>query len=375
MNMKSPWRLLASVCVSAWLGASTATAGDEYIRVQSYVDQHPEQAEVMASFSERVRGPAVAPETPQTRATRIAVLYPGLQSSDYWRRSLVSFERRMQDIGLNYELKTFLSRPSVDASLQSQQLNDALQWNPDYLVFTLETVRQRRLIEQILAKGHPKLILQNITTPLTTWQSHRPFLYVGFDHAQGTRLLADWMLKKVNYQSDYLMLYFSPGYISKMRGDTFATEASRHDGVRQVAQYFTNGDRTHAYKATRRALEKHPSLNMIYANSTDIALGALEALEEKGLQDRILINGWGGGSSELEVLQQGTLDVTVMRMNDDNGVAMAEAIRLDIDGKSADVPHIYAGDIRLLHSGTSADEIRMLTQEAFRLSDMDEGAN
>ena len=353
----------------------TVSASEDYIRVQNYISQHPEQAALMETFAERVRAEAAPINGKQQRPTRIAILYPGLQSSDYWRRSLSSFERRLEAIGLNYELKTFLSRPSVDAPLQSQQLNEALQWQPDYLVFTLETVRQRRLIEQILAKGTPKLILQNITTPLTTWQSHRPFLYVGFDHAQGTRLLSDWMLKKVNYQADYLMLYFSPGYISQMRGDTFATEASRYPEVKQVAQFFTDGDRKKAYKATMRALQKYPSINMIYANSTDIALGALQALREQGRDESVLLNGWGGGSAELEVLKDSQLDVKVMRMNDDNGVAMAEAIKLDLEGSGDQVPHIFAGDIKLLHSGTSNKEIQKLMKQAFRLSDMDQGAN
>ncbi|MCV6591022.1 MAG: substrate-binding domain-containing protein [Marinobacterium sp.] len=353
------------------LNITTCMASEEYIRVKDYLTLYPEQAARMEQLSDRVHNPAITLQNSQQRPARIAVLYPGLQSSDYWRRSLRSFEHRLQQIGLKYQLKTFLSRPSVDAALQSQQLNEALQWQPDYLVFTLETVRQRRLIEQILAKGTPKLILQNITTPLTNWQSHKPFLYVGFDHAQGTRLLADWMLEKVGYEADYLMLYFSPGYISKMRGDTFATEAARYPAVQQVAQYFTNGNRTKAYKATKRALEKHPGISMIYANSTDIALGALQALKEQGLADKVLLNGWGGGSNELAELRTKDLDVTVMRMNDDNGVAMAEAIAMDIDGDGNQVPHIFAGDIRLLHSSTSDAEIDQLKQQAFRFSDLD----
>ena len=44
-----------------------------------------------------------------------------------------------------------------------------------------------------------------------------------------------------------------------------------------------------------------------------------------------LINGWGGGSAELEAIERGDLDVTVMRMNDDTGIAMAEAIKWDLD--------------------------------------------
>lgn len=375
--MDGSFRRIIARLALALLGLAvfTSSSAEEYIRIQDYIAQNPAQPAQMQAFSNQVHSTATPLKQPQQRPAKIAIIYPALQSSDYWHRSLTSFEQRLKQTGLQYELKTFFSRPSIDAPLQSQQLNEALQWQPDYLVFTLETVRQRRLIEQVLAKGTPKLILQNITTPLTSWQSHRPFLYVGFDHAQGSRLLANWMLKRTHYQANYLMLYFSPGYISKMRGDTFAVEAARHPDVHQVAQYFTNGDRDKAYKATLRALGKYPQTNMIYANSTDIALGALEALKELGLEDKVLLNGWGGGSSELEVLQPGGLDVTVMRMNDDNGVAMAEAIKLDIEGQGKSVPHIFAGDIKLLHNQTSATELEALTKEAFRLSDLDKEAH
>ncbi|MBY4678713.1 substrate-binding domain-containing protein [Marinobacterium arenosum] len=363
------WKVsLSTTILSALLSFSPwLLAEGDYIRIDSYINQHPEQPAIMAQFADLVRAPAVPLATPPDRPVRIAVIYPGLQASDYWRRSLFSFEQRLKDMQLPYELKPFFSRPSVDASLQSQQLSQALQWQPDYLVFTLDIAPQGRMIERLLARGKPKLILQNITTPLARWQTHRPFLYVGFDHAQGTKLMADWMLKEIDYQGKYLMLYFSPGYVSQMRGDTFASEAAKHPQVLQVGAYYTDGNRKKSHDATIRALKEHPDIKMIFASSTDVALGALEALEETGRQD-ILLNGWGGGDAELRELQQDRLDVTVMRINDDNGIAMAEAIKLDLQDRPEQVPHIFAGDIKLLDSHWQPAQIQQLKQQAFRLS-------
>ncbi|WP_432472811.1 substrate-binding domain-containing protein [Amphritea sp. HPY] len=328
----------------------------------------------MAEFADIVRAAVEPITTKPDHPVRIAIVYPGLQASDYWRRSETSFESRLRSTQLPYELRSFFSKPSVDASLQSRQLSEALQWQPDYLVFTLDIASQGRMIERILARGKPKLILQNITTPLVRWQSHQPFLYVGFDHAQGTKLLADRMLKQINHQGKYLMLYFSPGYVSKMRGDTFAREAAKYPGVTQVAAYYTDGNRDKAYQATLRTLQEHPDIKMIFANSTDVALGALQALQETDRLD-ILLNGWGGGDAELTELQQQGLDVTVMRINDDNGIAMAEAIKLDQLNQPERVPHIFAGDIELLDKSQSPAEIERLKQQAFRLSGLPKEAH
>lgn len=360
--------VILTVMITA-LHSSMVHAAEEYIRINSYVAQHPGQSNVMGKFAEIVRAPATPITTVLKRPVRIAIIYPGLQTSDYWRRSQVSFEHRLRNTRIPYELKSFFSRPSVDSALQSQQLSEALAWQPDYLVFTLDTAPQSRMIERLLTRGTPKLILQNITTPLLRWQTHPPFLYVGFDHAQGTRLLAEWMLKKIDHKGKYLMLYFSAGYVSQMRGDTFANEAAKYPDITQVAAYYTQGNRDKAYQATLRTLQQHPNLKMIFANSTDVALGALQALREINRLD-VLLNGWGGGETELMELQAQGLDVTVMRINDDNGIAMAEAIKLDQQSQTARIPHIFAGDIKLLTKGQLQADTNQLKQQSFRLSNL-----
>ncbi|MGB0468867.1 MAG: autoinducer 2-binding periplasmic protein LuxP [Pontibacterium sp.] len=339
-----------------------------YVRMDEYLKLYPDQAPIVDAFTQQVRLKAIPLSQKQTRPVRIAVIYPAHQASDYWRRSVISFEARLKELSINYILTPFFSRPSVDLVLQSKQLNQALAWQPDYLVFTLDALKHRRMIERVLARGKPKLILQNITTPLRQWSKHRPFFYVGFDHAKGTRLLAKHMLKKAGYSGNYLLLYFSPGYVSTMRGDTFATEAAKHKNIRQIASYYTNGNKERARNATLRTLEKHNDLKFIFASSTDIALGVIEALKESGQLGQIMVNGWGGGTAELQALNAGELDLTVMRINDDNGVAMAEAIKLDLEDQSSRVPHVYSGDIELINHGVDHKEVENLKERAFRYS-------
>ncbi len=66
------------------------------------------------------------------------------------------------------------------------------------------------------------------------------------------------------------------------------------------------------------------------------------------LVEDILVNGWGGGSAELEAIARGDLDVTVMRMNDDTGIAMAEAIKWDLAETWQQFPTVYSGDFEVV---------------------------
>ncbi len=310
----------------------------------------------------------------QGNSIRIAMVYPGNQKSDYWTRSVSSFSARMDELKIQYELIEFFSRPgAVDRDIQEEQINEALQSDPDYLVFTLAVSRHKELIERIITIGRPKLIIQNITTPLKEWYRNQPFLYVGFSHKLGTEeILIPEFLKRTEGQGSYAMLYYAKGFVSEQRGNTFIKYMDENSDLELKSAFYTDGQFDKAREATIELLDNYPDIDFIYACSTNIALAAVEVLEDRGLKNKILVNGWGGGSAELDSIMNGRLDFTVMRMNDDNGIAMAEAIKLDVSGDGNRVPTVYSGDFVLVSNETSYSELNRLRMRAFRYSGIDE---
>ncbi|CRZ53884.1 autoinducer 2-binding periplasmic protein LuxP precursor [Vibrio cholerae CT 5369-93] len=190
-------------------------------------------------------------------------------------------------------------------------------------------------------------------------------MYIGFDHEYGAQLLAQYYQAHAP-KKPYSVLYFSEGYISEARGDTFIQDMNAVHHFPLASSYYTKATEQSGYEATLNIVKNNPEIGFIYACATDVALGAAQALKELNRQD-ILVNGWGGGSAELEALAKGELDVTVMRMNDDTGVAMAEAIKWDLEGKS--VPLVYSGDFEVVTKQDSAARIAELKARAFRYSD------
>lgn len=341
----------------------------KYLTVDEYLQRHPEQKSISQAFEQYVQAEAEPiPEKAQKAPVKIAFIYPGEQASDYWRRSLASFTARMTDLGIRHEVYEYFSKAGGrETRKQEQQLKKALEKDPGYLVFTLDVQQHRKAIERILTKKKPFIILQNITTPLTRWEGFQPF-YVGFDHTIGTKMLADYFLTLPKSQTaPYGLLYFSQGYVSKMRGDTFLNLMQERKGPALAGSYYTEGQRDQAKKAAAELLAKG-DLSFIYSCSTDVALGAVDAVKDAGRTRSVVLNGWGGGSAELEAIKKGDLDVTVMRMNDDNGVAMAEAIRLRLLGREQEVPTIFSGQFKLVTASTPEEEVRFLQQQAFRYS-------
>ncbi|MDC0609451.1 autoinducer 2-binding periplasmic protein LuxP [Vibrio sp.] len=344
----------------------TAAAVQGYWRYDEYLNSHPDEKKLTDSLIDTVRKKPVPITLKQKKPVSISVVFPGQQVSDYWTRNLKAFELRLDELGIKYEINHVFTRPNMDVRQQSQSLMQALKNNTDYLVFTLDSTRHRKFIERVLHSAKTKVILQNITTPVKAWGNTQPMMYVGFDHELGALQLAHYFKKKYPHGARYSILYFSQGFISQARGDTFSNDLKKDPSFHLESSYYTDATEESGYQATLDNLAHHPNLDFIYACSTDVALGAVNALKKRKRND-IEVNGWGGGSAELDAIASGDLTATVMRMNDDTGVAMAEAIKLDLENRP--IPLVYSGDLVVVSKDDSPKRIEELKQRAFRYSD------
>lgn len=358
--------------LTSWMGLMLfwpmmlcAQQNADFWHLEEYYETFPQQKKLSQDFAQRVKQSG-QPLAKRNEPIRIFVVYPGHQVSDYWRRSIKSFTARLDELNVAYQIYHHSTRPAVAIEQQKRLIKKALRYKTDYFIFTLDVDQHQELVSTILLKSNMKLILQNITTPFFRWQSVPPFMYVGFDHFKGTELLSQYYQQKYP-QGKYSLVYRSPGYISQARGDSFIALQTAH-GSELVASEYTDASLHGAKRKTYDMLQQETNIDYIYACSTDVAFGVRRALERLGLTDKIAVNGWGGGEEELKAILDGELDVTVMRMSDDNGVAMAEGIALDLQGKKHLVPQVFSGEFKLVTKATSPIEIEQYKRYAFRYS-------
>lgn len=352
---------MVKIIITLSIFLQTTALANSYWSIDEYVTFNPKQKELMQNLHTLVQNDA-KPISDEIEKVTISMLFPGKQLTDYWRRNDVAFRARMDALKIPYEINTLFVDENDVKSLQ-QNLLKLLQLQSDYLVFTLNIDGHKRLISQIINNQKPKIILQNITTPLKEWGANQPFFYVGFDHLEGTKLLASHMQKRFDKEANYLMLYHNEGYVSQMRGDGFINLVNNFHHINGA--FYTYVDKEVAKNIVLN-YENIDQIDYIYSCSTDIAIGASEALQELGLKNKIFLNGWGGGETELAMIENDMLDMTVMRINDDSAVAMAEAIKLDLLGK--EVPLIYSGGFVVIDSKTDKQSLEKLKQRAFRYS-------
>ncbi len=334
-----------------------------------FIAAFPDQADKAEAFHKIVRHKTAIPSSEfQEKALTISVIYPGNQASDYWRKSIASLEKRLKEAHINYKISSLFTESATEIRKQERFIQKSLQRNPDYLIFTLDALRHKKIVEFILGNSQTKVILQNITTPLKDWDGFQPFLYVGFDHQLGSQKLAQEFLSRVGKEGHYAVFYGPRGYVSRMRGNSFINIISKQSQLKLAASFYVGFNRQKSKETALILLQERQDLKFIYACSTDIALGIIDALEELGLKGKILVNGWGGGSAELEAIAKGDMDFTIMRMNDDNGVAMADAMILDQSGQADTIPQIFSGEMVVVTKDFTAGRIENLKNRAFRYS-------
>lgn len=83
----------------------------QYITVEDYFALHPNEKKISMNFGKLVQGPPQPiPTTLQEKKVSVAIVYPGEQVSDYWRRSLQSFVGRLQELAIDYEISEYFTK-------------------------------------------------------------------------------------------------------------------------------------------------------------------------------------------------------------------------------------------------------------------------
>ena len=112
-------------------------------------------------------------------------------------------------------------------------------------------------------------------------------------------------------------------------------------GVQVLQPEMAPQDRTKAYDAVREMLSTHHDVDGVWAESDELALGALRALKEAGLSGKVKVTGCGGDSEMLEAVTDRLAAATVIfdqRYQAELSLAMALAAKqgkLDV----AALPH------------------------------------
>jgi len=326
----------------------------------------PDQKQAADEFLQVVQSEAQPTTHTFEDPLRIALMFPSLETSDAWARLELTIRKRLDELKVPYEITEFMTQ-SGEHDRQQAQIEQALAGNFDYIVIGPSEYQVQKANIERMAQQVPTLVMNVVNPFVDSYGTERqPLTHVGFDHTVGAEVLCRWTIEETGGEGKIALLRYIPGLIDSQRSDHFAQCVEENSNLEVIDEYEANGDRELAFTGANALLSRHPDLKMLHSGSTAVALGALAAATERGKLDEVIINGWGGGADELASIKDGGLKVTAFRVNDDWGVAVAEAIRAHAEGR--EVPAVIAATIEAVDYEMSPEEIAKKTDYAFRYS-------
>lgn len=300
---------------------------------------------------------------------KIALIFPALDLSDAWYRGEQSLKKRLDELQIPYELRTMGSETN-DHALQSSHIDTVMAEGFDYVIIAPTELYVHKGALERLIDSDAEVIIWDKIAPFKEWGTTRddkqPLAWVGFDHHYGGQILGDYVVERYPSDSKVAMMYGVPGTVSIQRGET-ARDIMKEAGMEIVYEHYAHWDRNQAHDAARNILMSY-DIDLIHVINTSMAGGVASAVRDMGYSDEVAVNGWGGGSEEQELLETGDLSYTILRMQDDWGVALAEVIKYHLEDRTEEIPLVYAGKMVVVDDETPQEQINEYLEYAFRYS-------
>lgn len=110
--------------------------------------------------------------------------------------------------------------------------------------------------------------------------------FIGSDFYAEGKMAADWLAKAVNGTGNIVELQGTPGSApANERRKAFADGLAGHPGLKIIDSQSGDFRRSGGKEVMEALLKKHgKAINIVYAHNDDMALGAIQAIEEAGLK-------------------------------------------------------------------------------------------
>lgn len=321
--------------------------------------------EVLANMQANVAKPAEPMAEPPAEPVKIAVIYPSQDVSDFWLRAFLAMEARLNEIGLPYEAVQYASGMG-DHQLQATYTDQVLNDDFEYVIFGPTELSLQQDNVKTLMDGGKKVIVLNYDAVVQEWGDDQPMMYATFSHLFGALNVCNWVLENLGTEGTYAMIRGTPGSIDDQRSGGFRDCLAENSDWKMAYEHYGNFLREGGFDGAQQIISAYPEVTLIHNANTAMAMGAISAVQAAGAGDRVGVTAWGGTGDELEALREGELLATPMRMGDDVGVAMAEAIRLDLEGRNDEIPLVFLGRIDIVSSSSGPEVVDAFEREAFR---------
>ncbi|MCX8107579.1 MAG: sugar ABC transporter substrate-binding protein [Verrucomicrobiae bacterium] len=238
---------------------------------------------------------------------------------------IVMLHRAMTERASELGVKLVVNDAQRSAERQVQQVETFIAQRLDAIILNpCEVEASSPAVEKALAAGIP-IINVNSETRAT------PNAFVGSRDEESARLAIEFIGQRLNGHGNIVMIHGFMGQAAQLKRDRGAKETlAKFPGLKLIAEQSADWDRAKAMNLMENWIQAHgTNIHAVFAQNDEMAMGALLALEQAGLKNRVLVVGVDAIADALQAVAAGRLDATVFQNAREQGrVAIDLALKI-----------------------------------------------
>ncbi|GMO00111.1 ribose ABC transporter substrate-binding protein RbsB [Parageobacillus thermoglucosidasius] len=135
--------------------------------------------------------------------------------------------------------------------------------------------------------------------------------HIASDNIAGGKMAGEFLLEQLKNGGNIVELEGIPGSsAARERGEGFHQVIDKASNVKVVAKQAADFDRAKGLSVMENILQSHKDIQAVFAHNDEMALGALEALEARGMKD-VLVVGFDATEDAVKAVKEGKMAATV----------------------------------------------------------------
>lgn len=175
--------------------------------------------------------------------------------------------------------------------------------------------------------------------------------HIASDNVLGGQLAGEYLFEQIGGEGSVAQLEGVPGAsATNDRGEGFQQALDEADGIELVSSQTANFNREDGYSVGQNLLQANADLAGLFAQNDEMALGALEAAEEAGMDDLVVV-GFDATDDAIAAVREGRLAATVAQQPAEMGrlgveTAVAVAAGEDVEAEQpVEVDVVHADNV------------------------------
>lgn len=239
----------------------------------------------------------------------------GFADSTLTNPYFVALQKGVDSEAKKYGLKVINDNANNDDSTQLNQVEDLIQQHVS--VILLNPVDSQSLSSAVKAAnsaGIPVITLDRSVN------SGKVATFIASDSVLAGKMAAQELIKALHGKGTVVELQGILGESAEIdREQGFDKEIATAPGIKVVAKQSANFDRATAMNVMQNILQAHPTINGVFAQNDEMALGALEAIQQAGKKN-IKVVGIDGEQEAINDVNKGTMYADIAQQPTEEGV-------------------------------------------------------